>query len=73
MTDYIVNLDAAYSAGLQFNTLGLFMHLVSLAIDQEAILASKFPHDQVKELLDKGLLLQSGNSLRFPKDIFKLV
>jgi hypothetical protein len=71
MSDYSVNLDAINAAQLKMNTYGLAMLFVSLAIEGAPILASDYDCDQVSELKNAGLILQSGNSLRFPREIFK--
>jgi hypothetical protein len=71
--EYEIEWDKVYAKALPMNAVSLFAYFCAMQGEAVPIQASQQPDDQVQILKDAGLVVQSGNNLRIPRDYFRFL
>jgi hypothetical protein len=71
--EYVVDWDKVYACCLSMTAMDNFCRIMYMTSQALPIRREEFPEYIIKELMDHQLLLQSGSSLRLPKDVFRFV
>jgi hypothetical protein len=73
MMEYEVDWDKVYACCLSMTAMNNFCQIMYMTAQAMPIRKADFPESIVAELIEHKLLLQSGSSIRLPKDVFKFI
>ena len=71
--DYVVDWDKVYACCLSMTCMDNFCKILFMTSQAMPIRKADFNEKVIAELVENKLLLQSGSSIRLPKEIFHFI